>query len=64
MKERMITVCDKCLQASCWQAIFMCEESRYAGVVSKPESELLKLKLEHPSYLKTDDEVAKGESRE
>ena len=48
--DRMVTVCDKCLQASCWHGIFMCDEARYAGTVEKPVSELRRLKREHPSY--------------
>ena len=50
MKEETITVCDKCLQASCWQGIFMCEEARYAGTVEKTVKELKELKLEHSDY--------------
>jgi hypothetical protein len=34
-KEPTITVCDKCLQASCWQGIFMCQESAHAGTVGE-----------------------------
>ncbi len=48
--ERLITVCDKCLQASCWQGVFMCDESQAAGTVEKTIKELTKLGLEHPSY--------------
>jgi hypothetical protein len=50
MKEKTITVCDKCLQASCWQGIFMCDDSRYAGTVQMTIKELKELKLEHHSY--------------
>jgi hypothetical protein len=53
-----ITVCDKCLMASCWQGIWMCDESRNAGIVQKPRAELVRLGREHPSYLKTDAELA------
>ena len=53
-KKKMITVCDHCLTASCWQAIFMCNESRNAGTLKKSVTELKKLKLEHPSYWKPD----------
>jgi hypothetical protein len=53
-----ITVCDKCLRASCWQGIFMCDESRLAGTVQKTKHELEKLNLEHSSYLKTDKQLA------
>ena len=45
-----ITVCDVCLQASCWQGIFMCDEARDAGTVVKTVAELRKLKLENESY--------------
>jgi hypothetical protein len=58
--RRMITVCDACLQASCWQGIFMCYESRNAGIVQMPETTLRRLGLEHPSYWKTDEEISNG----
>ncbi len=48
--DRMVTVCDNCLMASCWHGIFMCDESRYAGTINKPVSELLTLGREHPDY--------------
>jgi hypothetical protein len=48
--EDRVTVCDNCLQASCWQGIFMCDEARDAGVVVKTVAELRKLKLENESY--------------
>jgi hypothetical protein len=53
----LITVCSECLQASCWQGIFMCSRSTDAGTVQKTRRELLELGLEHPSYLKTDQEL-------
>ena len=37
---RMVTVCDSCRQASCWQGIFMCWESRDAGTTTKTVAEL------------------------
>lgn len=46
----LVTVCDKCLQASCWQGVFMCDDSQNAGTVEKTKYELKKLNLEHPSY--------------
>lgn len=58
MKQGLITVCDKCLQASCWQGIFMCDEAQTAGIIQKTRKELRKLKREHPSYWKTDRELA------
>ena len=45
-----ILVCDKCLRASCWQGIFMCDDAQKAGTVEKTVDELCKLKLEFPSY--------------
>lgn len=55
---RMITVCAACLQASCWQGIFYCDEYKTANVVQKTRAELEQLGLEHPSYWKTDAELA------
>lgn len=52
----LITVCDKCFQASCWQGIFYCDDYKTAGTVQKTRAELAALKLEHPSYWKTDAE--------
>lgn len=49
-RERLITVCDACLRACCWHGIFMCDDSRDAGLVQKTASELRKLNREHPSY--------------
>lgn len=46
----MITVCDKCLTASCWKGIFLCYESDHAGTTEKSYRELLCLDLEHPCY--------------
>lgn len=45
-----VTVCSNCFRASCWQGIFMCDESRSAGTVEKDVQELTELNLEHPSY--------------
>lgn len=46
----LITVCDACLQASCWHGIFMCDRSQSAGITQKRRSELEQLGLEHPDY--------------
>jgi hypothetical protein len=48
--EDKVTVCDACLQASCWQGIFMCDEARDAGIVVKTVAELRELKLENEDY--------------
>lgn len=45
-----ITVCNKCLQASCWQGIFMCDNAATAGTVERKVSSLIKRDLEHPDY--------------
>ena len=55
---KKITVCDKCLTASCWQGLFMCDDSKFAGTVQKTLEELKELNLEHPSYWKTDKQLA------
>ena len=49
-KDKIIEVCSECLQASCWHGEFMCDDSRDAGTVLKPVSELLKLRLEHSQH--------------
>lgn len=55
--SRMITVCDKCLCATCWNGQFMCDESDTAGIVQKSEEELLALGREHPDHWHTDEEL-------
>ena len=45
-----VTVCDKCLRASCWKGEFMCEEARTAGTVEMTRQQLGKLKREHPHH--------------
>ena len=46
----LITVCASCLQASCWQGVFMCQESQNADTAEKTVEELQVLKLEHPDW--------------
>jgi epoxyqueuosine reductase QueG len=48
--ERMITVCDSCLRACCWQGIIMCDEAKDAGTVEKSVSELKQLNFESSDY--------------
>ncbi len=57
-ETRKVTVCDKCLTASCWQGIFMCQENETAGTVQKTRTELRKLNLENPCYWKTDKQLS------
>lgn len=45
-----ITVCASCLQSSCWQGIFYCDNYKTANVVSRTVRDLLKLGLESPHY--------------
>ncbi len=45
-----VTVCDKCLTASCWWGELMCEEAQNAGTVEMTVEELTKLHREHPSH--------------
>ena len=47
---RLITVCDKCLRAACWQGLFMCDEASGAGTTDKPIEELRKLSLESEGF--------------
>jgi epoxyqueuosine reductase QueG len=49
--EELITVCDKCLTASCWHGKFMCQQSDHAGTTQQTRRELIALGLEHPDYI-------------
>jgi hypothetical protein len=51
-EKREVVVCDHCLQASCWQGIFMCDQAREAGLTTRTVGELRALNLEDPSYWK------------
>lgn len=50
-----VTVCDKCLTASCWHGIFMCNESGGAGTAEKTVDELDVMGLEHPDNYSRDE---------
>lgn len=50
VNDKLITVCDNCLQASCWKGLFMCQESMTAGTVEKTVAELRELGLENECY--------------
>lgn len=54
---RKVTVCSKCLRASCWQGHFYCDDSRSAGTVEKTVDDLERLGREHPSYWFIDPET-------
>lgn len=53
--EQVVTVCDKCLCASCWQGEFYCQDFVGAGTVEKTVSELEDLGLEDSSYWNLED---------
>jgi hypothetical protein len=48
--DRQITVCASCLQASCWQGIFMCDEAECSDIIELPISKLIELDLENPRF--------------
>jgi hypothetical protein len=49
-KQKTVTVCSKCLTATCWNGIFYCNDFQMAGTVEKTIEELKVLNREHPSY--------------
>ena len=57
--DDLITVCYACLQASCWQGVFMCDKSSTANTIRLRRAFLKELGREHPSYWKTDEELAR-----
>ena len=58
-EDDLITVCDACEQASCWQGIFYCQSYKTAGIKQMTRAALTVKGLEHPSYWKTDQEWTK-----
>jgi hypothetical protein len=50
-----VLVCSKCYQASCWQGIFMCDESKNADVIEMPIDVLRSMELESEEYWMEDD---------
>ena len=48
--NRRVTVCAKCLQASCWHGEFMCDSARQAGLTERTVAELKALDREHRSH--------------
>lgn len=55
--DTLVTVCDACLCASCWQHKFVCDSAFRAGTKKMRVGELRKLNREHPDYWKTDAEL-------
>lgn len=57
-QTELVTVCDSCLQASCWQGIFYCDNYKTAGTTKKTRKELAKLDCENSDYWKSDEALA------
>jgi epoxyqueuosine reductase QueG len=49
-KDRIVTVCDKCLTACCWHGELMCDDAKESGTIDKTVEELDRLNREHPSH--------------
>lgn len=58
--DAVITVCDSCLKASCWQGKFPCDYHLTVGTKHMTRRDLIELGLEHIDYLMTDVELATG----
>lgn len=56
--DPLVTVCDKCWRACCWQGEFMCENAGGAGIVDRKVSSLIvdgdSFFGEHPDYWNKD----------
>ena len=50
-EDELITVCSKCFRACCWQGYFMCDEAYSAGTIEMEKSRLIRMNLEHESYM-------------
>jgi hypothetical protein len=48
---KKIIVCSSCLCSTCWQGLFMCQDSLNADIKEISVDEALKLGKEHPSYI-------------
>jgi hypothetical protein len=53
----LITVCGNCLEASCWQGEFYCQEYKTAGTIQMTRAALREMGLESPDYWKTDKQL-------
>jgi epoxyqueuosine reductase QueG len=49
-EDTVVTVCDNCQRASCWQGYFYCDFYREAGTTQKTILELRSLNRESPHY--------------
>lgn len=63
-KDYLVTVCDRCLRASCWHYTFPCDQARSAGTKRVRASELRVLDLEHPSNYSREQLVRFGDRGE
>lgn len=50
MSKDTVTVCSKCLRASCWLWKFPCDQAYEAGTVEKTRDDLRTLDREHSDY--------------
>src|ERR1700675_323703 len=50
MDDWMVTVCDACFKASCWQGIYPCDRAKTAGTVERKASELRELDRENLDF--------------
>ena len=48
--KALVTVCDNCLRAGCWQDGLFCNNYLTAGTIEKTMDELRVLNLESPKY--------------
>ena len=48
--NKLVEVCDSCLQASCWYGEFMCDNAKGAGTCLKTVKELKEKALENHEY--------------
>lgn len=62
-RARLITVCDACLRACCWNGLFHCDDYQTAGTVEKTIAELDALGAEHRDYY-MDEEALRAENEE
>lgn len=46
----VVTVCDKCHRACCWQGVFMCDDAYDAGTEKRNVIDLVEMNEEHPDY--------------
>lgn len=49
-KQRLVTVCDACLKASCWRGLFLCDDYVHAGTIDLSVSTLREIGREDPGY--------------